>query len=115
MLTLKVIVLFGKSMEILVYSAIVYVNRVYNKLYFLLNNNNCYANHEMKLVLAFYLHIPCLLRSRQAPTPKGEISPLKGNIGWGVPLGNEGSEAFEYLCILLYTHTNASMILAEYS
>ena len=75
---------------------------MYNKLHFLLNNNNCYANHEMKLVLAFYLHIP--------PTPKGEISPLMGNIGWGVPLGNEGSEAFEYLFNLLYTHLQESFL-----
>jgi len=35
----------------------------------------------MKLVFAIYFHIP--------PTPKGESSPLTGNIGWGVPLGNE--------------------------
>jgi len=60
----------------------------------------------MKLVLAFYLHIP--------PTPKGEISPLMGNIGWGVPVGNEGSEAFEYLCNLLYTRLT-SMILRHWS
>ncbi len=43
----------------------------------------------MKLVFAIYFHIPCLLRSRQAPTLKGSSALLGGNIGWGVPLGNE--------------------------
>ncbi|MEY3422836.1 MAG: hypothetical protein RIR48_3165 [Bacteroidota bacterium] len=58
----------------------------------------------MKLVLAIYLHIPLHENSRQVgPTPKGEISPLMENIGWGVPLGNEGSKAFKYWCNLLYT------------
>jgi hypothetical protein len=49
----------------------------------------------MKLVFAFNIQLP--------PTPKGENSSLMGNIGWGVPLGNEGSEAFKCLFNLLYT------------
>ncbi len=31
------------------------------------------------------------------PAPKGEITYLIGSIGWGVPLGNEGSEASKNL------------------
>lgn len=31
------------------------------------------------------------------------VSPMMGNIGWIVPIGNEGSRAFKYLRNLLYT------------
>ncbi len=47
-------------------------------------------------------------QSRIGPDrPEGEISPSNGDIGWGVPLGNEGSEAFIYLCNLLYSRQNS--------
>jgi len=94
-------------------SSVAVFDCVYNILYFFQykNENDQNGTFENFIYMENYINLPCLLRSRQAPTPgrfgpdrpEGEICCLKGGIGWGVPLGNEGSGEFKYLCYMLYT------------
>jgi hypothetical protein len=66
----------------------------------------------MKLFFAIYFHIPCLLRSRQAPTPKGEFSPLRGKYWVGRPFRERarllpkraGVAELLHICAICDTH-----------
>jgi len=71
---------------------------VNNKLHFFQYKNENDQNGTFKnfVYMENFINLP--------PTPEGEIFCLKGGNGWGVPLGNEGSGAFKYLCNMLYTH-----------
>ena len=86
---------------------------MYNILHFFQykNENDQNGTFENFVLMENFINLPLPDNSRQAgPTPtclvgrpEGEISCLKGGNVWGVPLGNEGSEAFKYLCNMLYT------------
>jgi len=65
----------------------------------------------MKLVFTIYFHIPCLLRSRQAPTLRG-VQPSYGKYWLGRPLRERarllpkrtGVAGHLRICTIWYTH-----------